>query len=99
MTGNDAGGALRLHMHFFGEATKLLLVDIWLLQDWPCHAMWPEKGSQKQASELDAIPEEATGNPAEALSPANTLVFTLGLEFLGSSAMASPLGEPACLSG
>ena len=70
-----------------------------LLQDWPCHAMWPEKDSKKPASELEAIPEEATGNPAEPCSPANSLIYMLGLEALGSSAMASTLGEPTFLLG
>ena len=72
-------------------------IDVWLLQDWPCHAMWPEKGAEKAASELEAIPEEAMDKPAEAFSPANSLAYMLGLETLESSAMANPLGEPACL--
>ena len=82
-----------------GSVHELLQIDIKLLQDWPCHAMWPEKHSEKPASELEAIPEEATGNPADPCSPANSLIYMLGLEALGSSAMAFTLGEPAFLLG
>ena len=70
-----------------------------LLQDWPCHAMWPEKDIEKPASELEAIPEEATGNPVDLCSPAYSLIYMLGLEALGSSTMASTSGEPAFLLG
>ena len=71
---------------------RLSQIDIRLLQDWPCHAMWPERSAGTLASELEAIPEEAMGKQAEAFS-------MLGLESLRSSAMAKPLGEPACPSG
>ena len=78
---------------------RLSQIDIRLLQDWPCHAMWPERSAGTLASELAAIPEEAMGKQAEAFSPAHSLIYMLGLESLRSSAMAKPLGEPACPSG